>query len=199
MAPSASPRLCRRSPHGLSSCSPRPSPSSPFALAYNVYRPRIPKMSSSSPALFVLASLFLAGAAAAQDVVTVGTATAHGPTVDVPVFIRDAAGTPLGVDRPAGSKIQSFSIKVTYAPASAVTSVTFSRAGITAGLTPAFEAAPATSGSISLLESFQETTNPIPFTSNASLPADQIAHLVFTLSSSATPGSSLALTLDSST
>src|SRR5437660_1323698 len=129
----------------------------------------------------VFGSLALAAAAAAQDSVTVGTVSADGPNVDVPVFIRDASGTPLGVDRPAGSKIQSFSIKVTYSPASAVSSVTFGRAGITASLQPSFEISPGGSGTISLLESFSESTNPIPFTSNASVPGDQVAHLTFTL------------------
>src|SRR5437867_10397996 len=115
----------------------------------------------------VFASFAFAAAALAQDVVTVQTVTADGPTVDVPVFIRDTSGTPLGVDKPAGSRIQSLSIKVTYAPAAAVSSVTFSRAGITANLSPAFESTPATSNSITLLVSFSETTSPIPFTSNA--------------------------------
>ena len=81
----------------------------------------------------VFASFAFAAAALAQDVVTVQTVTADGPTVDVPVFIRDTSGTPLGVDKPAGSKIQSLSIKVAYSPAAAVSSVSFSRAGITAG------------------------------------------------------------------
>ena len=147
----------------------------------------------------VLGSLALAAAATAQDLITVGTVTADGPTVDVPVSIRDTSGTPLGVDQSAGSKIQSFSIKVNYAPASAVSSATFSRAGITAGLSPTFETSPATPGSISLLASFSESTNPIPFTLNAPPPGNQVAHLVFTLTSSATPGTSITLTLDSST
>lgn len=149
--------------------------------------------------LAVVGTLLLAGAAAAQDAITVGTVTADGPTVDVPVFIRDASGTPLGVDRPAGSKIQSFSIKVNYSPAAAVGSVTFSRAGITANLTPTFETSPSTPGTISLLDSFSETTAPIPFNSNAALPGDQVAHLVFQLTSAAQPGTSITLALDSST
>jgi hypothetical protein len=132
----------------------------------------------------------------AQDVVTVGTITASGNTVDVPVFIRDVAGTSLGVDRPAGSKIQSISMRVTYAPSAAVQSVTFTRAGITAGLTPISEFMPASSGAISLLMTFDESTNQIPFTLNAPGLGDQVAHLVFTLSSSAAPGSSISLTLD---
>jgi uncharacterized protein YjdB len=136
--------------------------------------------------------------AGAADVVTVGTVTATGSTVDVPVYIRDLSGTPLGMDRPAGSKIQSFSIKVDYSPASAVQSVAFSRAGITANLTPTSEFKPSGSGSVSLLATFQESTNPIPFTLNASAPGNLVAHLVFTLSPSAVPSSSIALALDTS-
>jgi hypothetical protein len=149
-------------------------------------------------ALFALAVLSLLATvpAAAQDAVSVGTASATGNTVDVPVFIRDVAGTPLGQDRPAGSKIQSISIRVTYAPAAAVQSVTFSRAGITAGLTPISEFTPASSGAISLLMTFDEGTNPVPFTLNAPAPGNQVAHLVFTLSPSAAPASSISLTLD---
>jgi hypothetical protein len=149
--------------------------------------------------LFAVAALtFATGAFAAADVVTVGTVTASGTTVDVPVYIRDVAGSPLGIDQPAGSKIDSYSIKVTYAPAAAVQSITFTRAGITAGLTPTFEVSQPASGSISLLDTFQESTSPIPFTLNAPAPGNQVAHLVVTLSSSATPGSSISLTLDTS-
>jgi uncharacterized protein YjdB len=160
----------------------------------------------TSNARFVLAFLFVVVsnvmipcAVSAQDVVTVGTATADGPTVDVPVSIRDRSGTPLGMDQPASSRIQAFSIRVTYAPAAAVSSVTFTRAGITASLHPAFETSPASTGAISLLASFQQSTNPIPFTLNASSPGDLVAHLVFQLSSSATPGTNITLTLDGAT
>jgi uncharacterized protein YjdB len=142
-------------------------------------------------------ALFAASPAAAQDVVTVGTVTANSNIVDVPVYIRDVSGTPLGRDQPAGSRIQSYAIQVNYAPAASVQSVTFGRAGITAGLTPGFEIAPTTAGTISLLDDFSESTNLIPFSLNAPAPGDQVAHLVFTLSSSATPGSSISLTLDS--
>src|SRR5437764_15487578 len=82
----------------------------------------------------VLAGLLTAGPAPPipQDVVTV--ASVNGPlgsVVDVPVYIRDVSLTPLGLDQPPGSRIQSYSIKVNYAPASAVQSITFTRAGIT--------------------------------------------------------------------
>ncbi len=143
--------------------------------------------------------LFLPLAArAASDSVTVGTVTASGTSADVPVYIRDVSGTSLGMDQPAGSKIQSFSIKVTYAPASAVQSVTFSRAGITSSLTPTSEFKPSTANSVSLLDTFQESTNLIPFTLNASAPGNLVAHLVFTLAPGLAPGTSILLTLDSS-
>src|ERR1700744_2521534 len=73
----------------------------------------------------------------ASDVVTIGSGVNSGLTVDVPVYIRDTSGSPLGIDQPAGSRIQSYSIKVNYAPASAIQSVTFTRAGITQSVTPA--------------------------------------------------------------
>jgi len=155
-----------------------------------------PKQCRSTLFAIAVLSLLTTLPVVAQDVVTVGTITANGNTVDVPVSIRDVAGTSLGMDRPAGSKIQSISMRVTYAPSAAVQSVTFTRAGITAGLTPISEFMPASSGAISLLMTFDEGTNPIPFTLNAPAPADQVAHLVFTLSSSAAPGSSISLTLD---
>src|SRR5213593_3173020 len=92
-------------------------------------------------AITILTGLLPAAPAAAQplpqDVITVGTGTVRaGQTIDVPVFIRDTSGTPLGVDQPPGSKIQSYGIKLNYAPAASVQSITFSRAGITASLTP---------------------------------------------------------------
>jgi len=149
-------------------------------------------------AIALLSLVFPLVAHAASDVVTVGTVTATGSTVDVPVYIRDVSGTSLGVDQPAGSKIQSFSIKVNYAPSSAVQSVTFSRAGITASLTPTSEFKPTAAGAVSLLDTFQESTDLIPFTLNASGPGNLVAHLVFTLAASATPGSAITLTLDSS-
>ena len=147
----------------------------------------------------ILLVSFAAAPLAAQDAVTVQTVNASGNTVDVPVLIRDVSGTPLGRDQAAGSRIQAFTIAVNYAPAASVQSVTFTRAGITAGLTPAFELSPASAGSISLIEQFDESSNLIPFNLNAPAPGDQVAHLVFTLSPSAAPGSSITLTLDSAT
>ncbi|MGH9420008.1 MAG: hypothetical protein ACRD3J_08550, partial [Thermoanaerobaculia bacterium] len=148
--------------------------------------------------LLVALPLLYAAPVFAQDVITVGTATANGSTVDVPVYIRDVAGTPLGRDQVFGLRIQGYSLTVGYSPASAVQSVTFSRAGITTSLNPGFENTSSPAGAISLIDSFDESTNLIPFTLNAPGNGDQVAHLVFTLSPSAAPGSSIALTLDPS-
>src|SRR5438045_2432857 len=120
------------------------------------------RMSMKRIALFLVAAAVALAANAQQDVITVGTATATSNTVDIPVSVRDVGGTPLGVDQPAGSKIQSFSIKVTYAPASAVSSVTFTRAGITASLSPTFESSPSGSGTISWLATFAEGSAAVP-------------------------------------
>jgi len=157
------------------------------------------KVICATALMSVLAALLTAGPAPPlpQDVVTVGIV--NGPQysiVDVPVYIRDVSLTPLGLDQPPGSHIQSYSIKVNYAPASAVQSISFSRAGITTALTPTFESSPSSAGSISLLDSFQESTNPIPFTLNGLPPGNQVAHLLVTLSPTATVGQVITLTLD---
>jgi hypothetical protein len=131
-----------------------------------------------------------------QDVITVGSlSTLPGTIVDVPVYIRDVSGTPLGIDQPTGSRIQSYSIKVNYAPASAVQSITFTRAGITASKTPLFESSPSSAGTISLIDTFSESTNLLPFTSNKPAPGDQVAHLLITIPAG-TPAGALTLTLD---
>jgi hypothetical protein len=151
-----------------------------------------------------IGTTLLTTAAAQAAVVTpdsVTVATVNGPqftTVDVPVYIRDASGTALGLDQPPGSHIQAYAIKVNYSPASAVQSITFTRAGVTTSLTPASESSPTSAGSISLIDSFSEATNPIPFTLNGALPGDQVAALHVTLSPTATPGTVITLTLDPS-
>lgn len=132
----------------------------------------------------------------AQDVITVASRTAQGgTTVTVPVYIQDVSGTPLGIDQPAGNRIQSYSITVNYSPASAVQSITFTRAGITAPLTPVFESTPSAPGTVSLIDTFQESTNLIPFTLNAAAPGNQIGLLTITLAPNVSSGS-LPLTLD---
>lgn len=133
-----------------------------------------------------------------QDTATVGTVTAAGGTVVVPLSVRDASSTPLGVDQSAGNRIQGLSFRVSYSPAAAVSAVTFTRAGITASLTPLFETSLSSGNTISYIGSFSETTNLIPFVSNAAAPGDQVLQLTFTLSASATPGTVITLTIDPS-
>jgi hypothetical protein len=147
----------------------------------------------------MIVAVFSAGAAIAApaDVITVGTRIGvPGTTVDVPVYIRDTSGTPLGIDQPPGSRIQSYSIKVDYSPASAVQSITFTRAGITQSLTPTFENSPSGPGTVSLIDTFNESTSLIPFTSNAALPGNQIGVLHVTLAAAGVVGTPVTLTLD---
>lgn len=139
----------------------------------------------------------MSGPAVTPDSVTVATVNgAQFSTVNVPVSIRDLSGTPLGLDQPAGSHIQAYAIKVNYSPASAVQGVTFTRSGITTALTPAFETNSTSSGTISLIDSFSEATNPIPFTLNAAAPGNEVAQLHVTLAPTAVPGTIITLTLD---
>jgi hypothetical protein len=146
--------------------------------------------------LFLATAATLAAQPVASDVVTVGTAIVSGNTADVPVYIRDVASTPLGVDQPAGSHIQSYSLRIGYAPSAPIQSITFTRAGITAPLTPTFESSPSSPGTVALLGTFSESTNPIPFTLNGAAPGNLVGHLNITFTAAATPGTVVALTLD---
>lgn len=148
-----------------------------------------------------LMALLVCGAASAavvsSDVVTIGDPVRTGVlTFDVPVYIRDVSGTPLGIDQPAGSRIQSYSIRVGYSPSAAVQSITFTRAGITAPLTPTFESSPSAAGSVTLIDTFSETTNLIPFVSNAPAAGNLIGHLTITFANNAVAGTVVSLTLD---
>lgn len=159
---------------------------------------RLQSLLRLSFALVVACGLWWAAPAAAQsaDVLTVGTVTANGPVVTVPVYVRDVSGTPLGIDQAFGSRVQAFSIKVDYPVSPLIQSVTFTRAGITAPLTPTFETSPAAAGTISLVMSFDETTNLVPFVSNAAAPGNQVGALTFTFAPSTPPGATFPLTLD---
>ena len=99
--------------------------------------------------------LFLAAAlpAAAQDVLTVGTTSASaGSTVAVPLYLQDVSNTPLGSDAGPGNRIQAISLQIGF-PAIAVTSASFTRAGVLAGLTPSYEQTVNGNGSIAWLGS----------------------------------------------
>jgi hypothetical protein len=144
----------------------------------------------------VLVVLFLATAlsAAAQDSLTVGTTSASaGSTVAVPVYLRDVSGTPLGTDAGTGNRIQAISFQISF-PAIAVESATFTRAGALAGLTPVFEQTVNGNGSIGWLGQFNENTQPIPLTINATIPGNRIGTLMLTLANGLPNGMIVPLT-----
>ena len=137
-----------------------------------------------------LATLLLAAPAAlAQDAIRFGTPSGSGPYV-VPILLADAAGTPLGVDRPAGSRIQAFAVTVRFNPASAVTSASFVREGLLAGSTPVFETTAEGDGTITWVGSFDEAGGALPFSQPPGV-GNPILALSVTLASGATVSASL--------
>src|SRR5687767_10289088 len=134
---------------------------------------------------------------AAQDVLTIGSVTApRGSVVEVPVYVRDVAGTTLGEDQAMANRIRGMAFKVAYSPASAVSSISFARDGI---LTPPplYERVVSSSNAIAYLGSF--LNDAIAFTANAPVPGQQIGTLTVTISVAAEAGSSLSLTIDATT
>ncbi len=136
---------------------------------------------------------------AGMDRVTLGNGLSAlpGETLDIPVYVRDSSLTPLGLDRPAGERIQGIVFKVHF-PMSSITAASAVRDGVLLGLTALYELAPATSSSISYLASFAEATDPIPFTLDAAAPGDVVARLSLTLAPNL-PAGPLDLFLDAAT
>jgi len=142
--------------------------------------------------LFSALLLLSAVAANAQDVLSVGSGqAAPGGSVAIPVSVRDTSGTPVGLDAGSGNRIQSIAFKVLF-PIETVASVTFTRAGVTSGLTPLVSLSPSGSGFVSAIFSFSESTSPIPFTLNQT---DPIGTLTVNLQPSAVRGTTALLTL----
>lgn len=132
--------------------------------------------------------------AAGADRVTVGgLAALPGATVNVPVYVLDASLTPLGLDRPAGERIQGIVLEVDFPPGS-IAAASAVRDGVLLGLTALYELSPATGSSIAYIASFAEATDPIPFTLDAAEPGDHVATITLTLAADA-PSGPLALTL----
>lgn len=145
----------------------------------------------SSAALATL--LLVAPAALAQDTLRFGSPSGSGPFA-VPILLSDAAGTPLGVDRPAGSRIQAFAVTVRFAPAAAVASASLGRAGLFAGRTPLFETTAEGDGTITWVGFFDESAGAIPF---AQPPGGGDA--ILTLAVTLAPGATVRANLDGST
>lgn len=136
-------------------------------------------------------ALLLAHVASAQDAVRIGTPSGVGPYT-VPITVSDVAGTPLGVDRPAGEKLQAFAVTVRFTPASAVASASFSRIGLLASRSPLFETAAAATGTVTWVGSFAETGGAIPFVPGGSDP-------ILALQVALVPGRTVSVSLDAAT
>ncbi len=133
-----------------------------------------------------VAALVLASPALSQDVLSVASMSGTaGSTVQVPIHIRDVAGTPLGIDAGTGNRIQGLAVSIAFAPAAAVTSATIVRSGITAALTPLFETTGSTTGVVSYLGSCSETAAVLPFSQPPSATGDEVLRLRLTLASTA--------------
>lgn len=137
--------------------------------------------------------LLVAPVALAQDTLRFGPPSGSGPFT-VPILLADAAGTPLGVDRPAGSRIQAFAVTVRFTPAAAIASTSLGRAGLLAGRTPLFETTAEGDGTITWVGSFDESAGAIPFPQP---PGG--GHAILTLSVTLEPGATVSASIDGST
>ena len=134
---------------------------------------------------------------AASDVLTVGSlSSANGSVAAVPVYVRDVSGSALGMDQSTDNRIQGIGFKVTYAPTSAVTSATFTRAGVLQGLTPLYESVLPSAGAIGYVASFAQSTNPIPFDLDLAAPGNLIGYLNVTIPQGIATGTTIALTVE---
>ena len=148
-------------------------------------------------ATLVMAAVLMVSAASAQDVLTVGSGSlAPGGIAQIPVFVRDLSGSPLGSDAGSGNRIQGIAFKVSYSPSNLVTAIAFVRAGVTQSRTPLYETTITSTAAIAYLGSFAEATNPLLFGLNASAPGDRIGTLQVSVSASAVPLNSITLAID---
>ncbi len=122
------------------------------------------------------------------DEVNVGTAEGfQGDTVEVPIYVRDLGSTLLGVDQPAGNKIQGFTFQVQFQPQWSVQAISAYHSGTTAGLSPLFDTFTTTGDTITYVVSFDEATNLVPLTLDGPGPGDEVARLVVTIDPGAAP------------
>ncbi len=135
-------------------------------------------------------------ARAATDVFTIGSATMPKGTVSIPVYVRDVATTRLGADKTTGLRIQALAFRITFAPAGAVTSASFTRAGVLAGKTPLFETVLPFSNGVGYVVSFAESTNALPFNNSTSAPGQLIGNLSITMGAGVVPGNVITASFD---
>ena len=145
-------------------------------------------------------AFLLTAAAFAQDVIAVGAGSGiPGATAQVPLFIRDRTSTPLGSDAGSGNRIQAVGLKISCSPATAVSSMSIARGGVTQNLTPLYETAIPSAGAIGWLVSFAEASNAIPLTPGAPEPGDPVGSLSVGIDGTATPGTIISLTITPAT
>jgi hypothetical protein len=141
-------------------------------------------------------------AAQATDVLTIGTVSVSSGTgqVEVPIFIQDNTGTPIGRDQGARMRISGFAMQVVYGPNSCIdTPATASQRIDLAGGILASQSADIDSRvkvantSQSWIYSSAETNGLIPFTA-APAPGDRIGAMVFNLTGCPAGTINLAIT-----
>ncbi len=150
------------------------------------------------PAVLVVALLAPATIASAQDVITLGSISkvSAGQVITVPVYVRDVAGTPLGVDQASGRAIQALAVTVEATSSDVVSILDFQRAGLTSSLVAVYENQVDAGGDRrSWIVSFSETQDPVPFTLDAPAPGEQVADLLVRVRSTFAPGDYVRLRL----
>ena len=167
-----------------------------FQIAYNFPSPSDPMTNHRLRFALSFALLLLCVTPLyAADALSVASVSAPNGTVPVPVYVRDVSGTPLGVDQGAGMRIQGVSFRATFSPAAAVSSATFTRAGVLLQ-TPLFESYPTVTNGVGFVGSWDETEHPLAFTLDAAAPGNLIGYVNVTLSGSATPGTVVSIVTD---
>ncbi|MFL6245452.1 MAG: PKD domain-containing protein [Thermoanaerobaculia bacterium] len=122
----------------------------------------------------------------ASDTITVGIAgVTAGQVARVPVYIRDVAGTALGMDQEA--RIQSIYFRVLFNNPQLIEGckttqfpdcqITFVPAGVLTGLTPAEQTLSVGATSMAVRYLFNPATSPIPFSLNKTAPGDLIGYI----------------------
>lgn len=142
---------------------------------------------------FVFLLILAAASAFAQDVLTIGsTAWPAGQTVEIPIYLRDAAGTTLGTDAGAGKRISSFAFKIVFSPAQ-IAAASLIGEGVASG-SPLFQRQLNGPGYVSEVVTFTEAI-PLALSLNA-VPGNRIARLTVTLQPGLPNGTVIPLAFD---
>lgn len=115
----------------------------------------------------------------AQDFLTVGPGSpctyVETISANIPVHLTDVPGTPLDAGAPAGNRITGFALAIEFAPAH-FDAADIALSGLLAGLTPRYVRSAHKTGQVSVVASYDDAANSIPFTGGA----DEIATLTIT-------------------